>query len=145
MQSLTWIKDKQFYVACALGVFFWGLYAFFVQPIDPVNLFLQTDVLFYSVLIFPILEELVFRGFVQTELMRRNTWTSTVFGISYANILTSVLFCTAHVFQNSLEASLAVFIPSLIFGYFRDRYQHVYASIALHIFYNAGFFTMFSR
>jgi membrane protease YdiL (CAAX protease family) len=40
--------------------------------------------------------------------------------------------------------SVAVFLPSLIFGYFRDRYDQLHASIVLHVFYNAGYIWIFA-
>jgi membrane protease YdiL (CAAX protease family) len=33
-----------------------------------------------------------------------------------------------------------VLFPSLIFGYFRDRYTSIYPCMVLHAFYNAGYF-----
>jgi membrane protease YdiL (CAAX protease family) len=36
--------------------------------------------------------------------------------------------------------ALAVFFPSLVFGYFRDRCDSVVPAITLHILYNFGYF-----
>jgi len=35
--------------------------------------------------------------------------------------------------------ALAAFVPSMLFGYFRDRYACIYPALALHIVYNSGF------
>jgi membrane protease YdiL (CAAX protease family) len=35
-----------------------------------------------------------------------------------------------------------VLLPSLLYGYFRDRHGSVYPAIALHVFYNAGYFLL---
>ena len=38
----------------------------------------------------------------------------------------------------------AVIVPSLIFGYFRDRHGNIHAAVVLHVFYNAGYLWLFS-
>jgi membrane protease YdiL (CAAX protease family) len=35
-----------------------------------------------------------------------------------------------------------VLLPALLFGYFRDRHDSVLPAIALHVFYNAGYFLL---
>ncbi len=35
-------------------------------------------------------------------------------------------------------------LPSLVFGYFKDKYHSLTAPILLHVFYNAGFFWLFA-
>ncbi len=49
-----------------------------------------------------------------------------------------------HVVRRPGMLSVGVFIPSLVFGFFRERYGNLYAPIALHIFYNAGFVLYFA-
>jgi len=94
-------------------------------------------------LIYPILEEIVFRGGIQTLLLERTPLRAKCLGISGANIVTSLLFSAAHlIHQTALWASL-VFIPSIIFGWARERYNRVIPSIVLHALYNAGFVWMF--
>jgi hypothetical protein len=62
-----------------------------------------------------------------------------------ANLLTSAMFVLAHLVSHSLAWSLLVFITSLLFGLLRDRFESVYPSIVLHIFYNAGYFLLTGR
>ncbi len=94
-------------------------------------------------LVFPLLEEFVFRGFLQSALHKRAWGKKSCFGFSVANLLTSALFALAHLFRHPpLWAALA-FFPSLVFGFFRDRYGTLLPSILLHIFYNAGYFWLF--
>ena len=57
-----------------------------------------------------------------------------------ANLIVSLLFVLAHLASHSLSWSLLVFIPSLCFGFARDRFGSVYSPIALHTFYNTGYF-----
>jgi membrane protease YdiL (CAAX protease family) len=54
------------------------------------------------------------------------------------------VFALLHLFLSAAILAVAVFIPSLIFGYFRDRYEQLHAPILLHIFYNAGYIWLFS-
>ena len=39
---------------------------------------------------------------------------------------------------------MSVFVPSLIFGYFRDRYRNIVPAVLLHVFYNTGFVLLFN-
>ncbi|MDQ6995121.1 MAG: JDVT-CTERM system glutamic-type intramembrane protease, partial [Mariprofundaceae bacterium] len=98
-------------------------------------------------LLYPILEELVFRGLIQTWLLEKTWGHISWWGVSLANVLTSLLFMGLHFFQHPPLWAIAVLLPSLIFGYFREHYaQATYPllpSISLHCFYNAGWFYLF--
>ena len=95
--------------------------------------------------IYPVLEEIGFRGALQGWLRKRD-WTLYDWrGVTLANLITSVAFSIFHLFRNSVGISIAVFAPSVIFGFFRDRYDHLHTPIALHIFYNAGFVWLFLK
>jgi membrane protease YdiL (CAAX protease family) len=59
-----------------------------------------------------------------------------------ANLITSAVFAIAHLYGHSPPWALATFFPSLVFGLFRDRYNSLSAPIALHVFYNAGYFSL---
>jgi len=92
-------------------------------------------------LITPVLEELCFRGLVQTELRRR---FDRRFGpVSAANLLTSATFVALHWAQNPKAWVGLVVIPSLIYGYFRDRYDTVKSPMALHLLHNVLYFSLF--
>ena len=95
------------------------------------------------VLVYPILEEIVFRGALQGWL-RSKTWgMRDHFGFTVANILTSIVFAAVHFIRRPDIWSAGVVLPGLIFGFFRDRYGNLYAPIALHIFYNSGLVLLF--
>ncbi len=94
------------------------------------------------VLFYPIVEELAFRGTIQELLSKQFDFTSNFFIFSTANVLTSILFVGMHLFHHSLIWALLTFIPSLIFGYFKEKFDHVIPSIGLHIFYNLCYFTI---
>ncbi len=95
------------------------------------------------VLLYPIIEELVFRGALQEALYRRYWGSQRVGPVSIANLLTSLVFAGFHFFYHTPIWAVLVLLPSFIFGHFRDRYQHVMPSIILHVFYNAGYFWLF--
>jgi len=95
--------------------------------------------------IYPILEEIVFRGALQGWLRKRDRTLHDWRGLTLANVITSGAFSVFHLFRNSVGMSIAVFAPSVIFGFFRDRYDHLHTPIALHIFYNTGFVWLFLK
>jgi len=95
------------------------------------------------VLLYPVIEEIVFRGLIQ-ELVH-DYISPRFFGpISVANLLTSVLFAGLHLLSQPLLWGMLVFFPSLVFGFFKDRHRSLYAPIMLHVFYNAGFLWLFA-
>lgn len=139
-----YLKDPLWYTAFSIAVIFWFLFDYFVQEATPRNLFNFFQILLISVLLYPVLEEIVFRGVIQTKLLSYKCFAQRYFGISNANIGTSILFSLAHLFQHNSLAALFVFAPSIIFGYFRDRHDSVYPAVYLHVFYNAGFLSLFA-
>jgi len=139
----NYLKDSHWYAAFLFAVIFWFLFDRFVQEASLGNVFNSLNVILFSVLLYPIMEEIVFRGLIQTKLLSFTHFGDKFIGITGANLLTSLLFSLAHLFQHSPQNALLVFIPSIIFGYFRDRHGVITASIILHVFYNAGFYMLF--
>jgi membrane protease YdiL (CAAX protease family) len=87
---------------------------------------------------YPVLEEIIFRGILQPWIAQR--WKQSLFNLSVANLITSSIFALVHLFHHSLLWAMATFIPSLIFGYSRERYNRLLAPIVLHASYNGGYF-----
>ena len=138
-----YLTDPHWYIAFILAIIFWVVYDLFVQTATPKNLLETPQIILLPVIIYPILEEIVFRGVIQSQLTRRLKGRSYL-GLSLANINTSLLFSALHfIHQPPLMAAL-IFFPSLVFGYFKDRHHTVLPSIYLHMFYNAGFLILFS-
>ena len=94
-------------------------------------------------LVYPVLEELAFRGFLQEALYKTAQGKKTWLGISGANALTSVIFALFHLLRHPPLWAASIIFPSLVFGFFRDRYERVTPAIVLHVFYNAGYFWLF--
>lgn len=89
-------------------------------------------------LLYPILEELSFRGLLQGWLLDRLAGWRHYAHISLPNLLTSLAFGAVHLATQSILWSAAVVVPSLVFGYLRERHGSVLPPMALHIYYNAG-------
>ena len=135
-------RDSVFLLLLALGPMAWfSMIAFFTfQPL-PWHAIWSPG--FLSVTLWqPLFEELLFRGIVQGYLLQSMPGQKTWFGLSTANLLTSFLFSLAHLANHSISWSLLVFVPSLCFGFVRDRFGSIYPAIALHAFYNTGYFLL---
>jgi uncharacterized protein len=90
-------------------------------------------------LMFPVLEELAFRGLIQGYCLRAAPLRHRQFGVTGANGVTSLLFAAAHLFHQPLWIAVSILIPSLIFGELRDRFGRVWPGMVLHSYYNLGF------
>lgn len=97
---------------------------------------LQASVMLSAVLWQPFVEEMLFRGVLQGKLKKHAWARAAVLELTAANILTSLLFATAHLATHSPAWAAAVMAPSLVFGYFRDRYDQLLPSLLLHAVYN---------
>jgi len=136
------LKDNRFLLAVLLGPIVWAL----LWGVVPGSNGAATAMLFVNmVLIYPLLEELAFRGFLQGWLLEQEFFTKQRFGLTAANLLTSIVFALAHLVNQPPLWAAAVFFPSLVFGYFRDRHQTIITSFMLHAWYNAGFLVVMYR
>lgn len=100
--------------------------------------------LLWVVLLYPVVEEYVFRGVLQPALLTKLFLKRSIAGLSIANVLTSILFAATHLINQPPLMAALVFFPSLVFGWMRDRYANIHASIVLHMAYNAGFVWLYS-
>jgi len=92
------------------------------------------------VLLLPVVEEIVFRGWVQSSLLKLGWGARGAGGMTAANLATSILFGAAHLFSQPPAWAAAVVVPSLCFGYARDRYGSVLPAAVLHVAFNGCFF-----
>ena len=144
--GLTWCpafyRDAVFCGALVAGVGFWlGLWlCVSARPITLAQVFSPA---FLALAVWqPILEELLFRGYVQGRLCQQSWGRQSWHGLTVANSLTSLLFVAGHWWSHPPLWAIAVLLPSLVLGYCRDRYLSVYPCIGLHAFYNAGYFAL---
>ncbi len=139
-RKFDWLLGAAFLAA----PFYWWALALFVSPVpEPAGSRADPKRLLLLVLVYPILEEIVFRGALQGWL-RGKTWGMRHrFDVTVANIQTSIVFAAFHFIRRPNIWSAGVVLPGLVFGFFRDRYGNLYAPIALHIFYNSGLIWLF--
>ena len=144
MPTLPLSKDPLFRVAVAAGPVCWVVLFLILHPSIQWGWPLLTPLVFLlPVLVYPVLEEIVFRGLIQ-ELVHEYLSKASLGPVSVANLLTSLLFTGVHFFYHPPLWAALVFFPSLVFGFFKDRTQGLMAPIILHVFYNAGFLWLFS-
>lgn len=136
--------DKQFYVLLLLGPVFWAVLFLFV-PITQNLLwpFSAPGKFLLLTFLYPIVEEVVFRGLVQ-DFFSNKFKNKKISVISYANILTSIIFVLLHFLYHPWAWAVAVIVPSLIFGYSKERYSSLLAPIVLHIIYNMGYYWLYN-
>ncbi len=135
-------RDALFLSALMAGFLFWLVFWLFV-PVQPMVLSQVLSWSFFSLTLWqPLLEELLFRGFLQGQLYRPAWGRRGRGGVTVANVMTSFLFMLGHGWYHPSFWAMGVMAPSIVFGYFRDRYASVYPSMALHAFYNGGYFLL---
>ena len=137
-------QDPLFLLAMFAGPAAWSILYLVLQPEPqwgwPLALPLQY---LLPVVVYPLLEEIVFRGLVQ-ELVHEYISAQSLGPLSVANLLTSLLFTGMHFLYHAPLWAALVFLPSLVFGFFKDRTGKLAAPIVLHGFYNAGFLLLFT-
>lgn len=135
--------DAQWWAALAAGPVLCGLLLTSSDSyFDPAWIVQRPEVFLLLALVYPVLEEIVFRGLIQGSLSQRlAAWRRGP--VSKANLLTSLLFAVLHGFSHPPLWAAAVFIPSLVFGHFRERHGGLTSPILLHAFYNGVYFALF--
>jgi uncharacterized protein len=89
---------------------------------------------FGQLLMVALPEEAFYRGYLQTRLERALPAGITVLGgrIGIATFVTSVVFAVGHIATIPHPARLAVFFPSLLFGWMRSRTGGIGAALVFH-------------
>lgn len=136
-------RDHYLWLAVGAAVPLWFALYLWAEPALnlrwPLN---QPAVFLQLVLLYPLLEEIVFRGAVQTTA-HRYLPSRSLGPISLSNLVTSFLFTAMHfLYHSPLWASLVI-IPSLVFGYFKERHGTLSAPVLLHVCYNTGYYLIF--
>jgi hypothetical protein len=133
-------------MAWIVPLYAWG-FRFWYEPEQPFNLArgLQLDerglpspdmidLALGHLLVVAFPEEAFFRGYLQTALQRRypSGWNLLGGGLGTGVLLTSVLFALGHFASLPNPGRLAVFFPSLLFGWLRNRTGGIGASVLTH-------------
>lgn len=141
--SRLW-RDKAYLIAILLGPLFWfSLYSSGTAITGPAWLSRHPGLFLQLALLYPCVEELVFRGLLQEKLWQTRLGRLSIYCLSLPNLVTSLVFTGFHFLAHPPAWAAAVIAPSLVFGLFRDRYQSVIPAIILHMFYNSGYFLLF--
>lgn len=106
------------------------------QTLDLSVISIETKSLFFLIVFYPIVEELAFRGVIQEVIATKTKQYPAFYYFSIANIVTSLLFVAMHFIHHTPLWAVLVFVPSLVFGYFKEQYKSILPSIFLHMFYN---------
>ncbi|OHB85828.1 MAG: hypothetical protein A3J73_01785 [Planctomycetes bacterium RIFCSPHIGHO2_02_FULL_38_41] len=91
------------------------------------SLFVIVSLIFFGTIVAPFLEEIIFRGFLQSAL--KNSFTGR-----YAIILSSAIFAGVHM---DPFAFLQIFILGILLGYLFEKTQTLVASVVVHIMHNS--------
>lgn len=100
------------------------------------SLFVLVSLIFFGIVIAPVIEEIMFRGFLQPAL-------KNFFGGRYAIVLSASLFAGVHM---DIFAFFQIFILGMLLGYLYEKTQTLVASIIVHVLHNSltlVFFTVF--
>ena len=135
-------RDRIFWAFIGAGVIFWAaLLGVSVPAWNPAWPLAEPSIFLRLAIGYPVLEEIIFRGALQPWLARRLPVLNGP--VSSANLAASGLFMAMHFYSHPPLWAVSVFIPSLVFGYFRDRHNSLQAPMALHVFYNTGYYWIF--
>ncbi|MFC4259134.1 JDVT-CTERM system glutamic-type intramembrane protease [Marinobacter lacisalsi] len=88
---------------------------------------------------YPAIEELTFRGVIQGTLAETTTGRKKWLGLSVANVAATFAFTLWHLLYQGAPIIITLAFPSLVFGFFRDRYQSLVPTLLLHSLYNGLF------
>ena len=111
----------------------WKTGSFHPAPLGPV----ASDAL-GQLLVIALPEEAFYRGYLQTSLERELGKKLVILGapVGWGIVLTSAIFALGHLLTELNPARLAVFFPSLIFGFLRSKTRGIGSSLLFHAMCN---------
>jgi membrane protease YdiL (CAAX protease family) len=149
LEPLSWprlLKDTARALAYALGAalviypFFWLGFRLWwnVDHFHPASLRSVLNDAGGQLLMIALPEEAFYRGYLQTSLERELNKSVNVLGtrLSWGIVLSSAIFAVGHLLTELNPARLAVFFPSLVFGFLRARTRGIGASVLFHALCN---------
>lgn len=135
-------RDPLLGAALAAALPVWAALAWLQPPPAPLAGAVAAPLTFlYLVLALPILEEAAFRGLVQEGLGR--LWHRRWGPLTAANAGQAAAFGLLHLIAHPPLWAAAILVPGLVFGFFRERHATLATPIALHAFYNGGYFLLY--
>ena len=132
----AWLRDTHFVVAAAAAIPVWlGLG---MALGGRMQMLAGWSAWISFVLVLPLVEELVFRGVLQGQLLRLSS-ARRVGPLTLANLCTTAAFAAMHLISQPPYWAAAVAVPSMVFGHLRERFGSVWPAVLMHALYNAGF------
>jgi len=95
--------------------------------LDEDSTFVLTILAFFGTVIAPVMEEIIFRGFLIPALKGR-------LGVRYAILISAAIFAAVHMDK---FAFLQIFILGILLGYLYEKTQSIAASVVVHILHNS--------
>lgn len=135
-------RDRWWWLAVLAAPVFWGAWAYDHPPVPGALAHTSLHFWLSVVLLQPALEEFLFRGMLQGQLLQTEFGQWRMGPASFANILTALIFAGMHMVYHAPLWAALIFIPGLLFGFFRERSGCIYLPFLLHAFYNAGYFLL---
>jgi len=129
------LRDRYFWLALVAGIATVWLFRERLSLLAT-NLEFSWPLVLSLVIWQPLVEEILFRGVVQGQLVKTHWGARSYAGMTVANIVSSLAFAAVHIVNNDALLASSVLLPSLLYGYFRDRFTSCLPSIALHCAYN---------
>jgi len=91
------------------------------------SLFILISLIFFGIIIAPLIEEIIFRGFLQSAL-------KNYLGRRYAILVSASLFAAVHM---DIFAFFQILILGILLGYLYEKTQTLAASVVIHILHNS--------
>ncbi|WP_168215629.1 JDVT-CTERM system glutamic-type intramembrane protease MrtJ [Marinobacter confluentis] len=133
--SIEILRDWQFQAVMGAAIPVGFLWVAWIRP-DAAALGAGVTTLLAFVVVFPLLEEFVFRGMIQRWLLNKSIGKRRYGPITLANLVTTVLFAIAHLPRGGLLLGSGVIVPSVCLGYFFERHQRLVSPIMMHMAFN---------
>lgn len=124
----AWFRDPWLYAVLGLAPSAWLL----PEPTQTIAV--------WRLVFLALAEEVLFRGMFQDWLRGRPCFLRRVGPVTKANIVASLCFMAVHFVVQPPLWAVAVFIPSLIFGWIWDRHRRILPCTLVHFTYNFCFF-----
>lgn len=118
-----------FFIVC-YSLYLTGTVSISLQRINSV------PILLLVVLVYPVCEEIIFRGLLQGELLKVEFIASQRWRMFLVNVSVSICFAVVHAWYFNTPWAMLVFFPSLIFGCFFQWKRRLTIPIVLHGWYN---------
>ena len=136
------MRGYYFVLSIGLAVPVWiaALFGVYIELI-PAPPFESIAAILTAVVMFPVLEELVFRGLLWDlwGIFARKK-AGLIASVAVKNCFISICFSLLHAINYGALGAVLVFIPSLWLGWLRERSGSIKVCCLVHVLWNLGYF-----